>query len=318
MLLDGAHAHDDSETDAGDRAYGLIYEWSGSSGELGGRVGRTGTLRRTDLGAPVVAEPSITAIVTVYNEKKNIRDLLDSLTAQQDPFDVVVVDAGSTDGTWGALEAYAQKWKALGIYRKEGSRGACRNYAVEQTDADLVAFIDGDCIANPFWAERMRAGYEDHDIVAGRTIDIGYWAFENLQRVELERHGIDVTYPSCNLAYDRDLFEQIGGFDDAFITAEDIDLNLRGVDAGQRIVQREDAIVYHRARDSFTGFFKQAYWNGYGRKQLTLKHGGRLWEQYSFKQMLNTQMHFWGFTRLAVAAAGYMRAYLDDHPWDGR
>lgn len=263
-----------------------------------------------------MAPPDIAAIVTVYNEAKNIRDLLDSLKAQQDPFEVVVVDAGSTDGTWEKLEAYADDWDALDIHRKRGKRGACRNYAVEQTDAEVVAFIDGDCIANPFWAQQLRDAYDGTLIVAGRTIDIGYWAFENLQRVELERRGVDVTYPSCNLAYDREIFEEVGGFDDRFVTAEDIDLNYRAVETGYTIGYAEDAIVYHRARDSFRGFFKQAFWNGYGRKQLTLKHGN-LWQRYSFKRMLDTQFHFWGMARLGVAATGYARALLQERGWAG-
>jgi GT2 family glycosyltransferase len=257
-----------------------------------------------------VAETSIAAIVTVYNENKNIRDLLDSLKAQDEPFTVELVDAGSTDGTWEAVQVYAENWDGLHIHQEEGSRGHCRNLAVEKADADLVAFIDGDCIANPFWARHLRNGYEDHETVAGNTIDIGYWAFENLQRVELERSGVDVTYPSCNLAYDADLFERIGGFDEGFVTAEDIDLNYRAVEAGADVGYEEQAIVYHRARDSFTSFFQQAFWNGYGRKQLTRKHG-RLWQRYSFKRMLNTQGHLWGFARLGVAALGYAWAKLN-------
>ncbi|MDX1611834.1 MAG: glycosyltransferase, partial [Candidatus Thermoplasmatota archaeon] len=226
-----------------------------------------------------------------------------------------VVDAGSTDGTWGMLEAYADKWDGLSIHQKPGERGACRNYAVEQSESDLVAFIDGDCIANPYWATELRKGYEDAPIVAGKTIDMGYWAFENLHRVELEHRGVDVTFPSCNLAYERSIFDEVTGFDDRFITAEDIDLNFRAVEKGYEITHRPQAIVYHRARDSFKGFFKQAFWNGYGRKQLTLKHG-RLWRDYSFRRMLETQFHFWGLARLGAAAAGYLYAYVAEPHWD--
>lgn len=261
-------------------------------------------------------ETPITAIVTVYNEAKNIRDLLDSLKAQEGPLDVVVVDAGSTDETWPRLQRYAEQWEDLHILQKRGKRGECRNHAVGETDAEVVAFIDGDCIANPFWARALRQSYENQPIVAGKTINMGYWAFENLQRVELEHRGVDVTFPSCNLAYNREIFESVGGFDDWFVTAEDIDLNFRAVDAGHAIVYDPRAIVYHRARDSFTGFFKQAFWNGYGRKQLTLKHG-RLWRDYSFRRMLDTQFHFWGLARLGTAAAGYLFAYVGEEGWPG-
>ncbi len=260
-------------------------------------------------------EVPIAAIVTVYNEAKNIRDLLDSLRAQKGPIETVLVDAGSTDGTLQKARAYQEEWNGLSVYEKEGTRGACRNYAVEQTNAPMVAFIDGDCIANPFWAQRLRERFNGADIVAGRTLDIGYWAFEQLRRVELEHQGVDVTYPSCNLAYDRDAFLTVGGFDDRFKTAEDIDLNYRAVEQGYTIGYAEDAIVYHRARDSFGGFFKQAFWNGYGRKQLTLKHG-RLWKNYSFRAMLDRQMHFWGLTRLVTASAGYASAKLRERGWN--
>ena len=108
------------------------------------------------------------------------------------------------------------------------------------------------------------------DVAAGRTIQIGYWAFEALDRVELDVQGVDVTHPSCNLAYRKEVFERAGGFDGWFVTAEDIDLNLRAVRGGAELAYREEAVVYHRARDTFTGFFRQAYWNGYGRKQLTM------------------------------------------------
>ncbi len=256
----------------------------------------------------------ITAVVTVYNEIKNLRDLLDSLQAQTGPFEVVLVDAGSTDGTLERSREYAEEWKGLTVLEKEGKRGACRNHGVEHASGELVAFIDGDCIANPFWADHLRRAYQEHDIVAGRTLDIGYWAFENLQRVELEHHGVDVTYPSCNLAYDREAFLDVGGFDDRFVTAEDIDLNYRAVEAGNKIAFAQDAIVYHRARDTFRGFFKQAFWNGYGRKQLTLKHGG-LWQNYSFVEMLDRQLHFWGLMRLVTASLGYSLAMLLERDW---
>src|SRR5581483_5391313 len=112
------------------------------------------------------------------------------------------------------------------------------------------AFIDGDCIANPFWLQQLRATLAQADVAAGRTIQIGYYAFEALNRVELDYKGYDVTYPSCNLGYWKEIFEKVGGFDDWFHTAEDIDLNYRAVDAGASVAYNPDAIVYHRARDT--------------------------------------------------------------------
>lgn len=259
--------------------------------------------------------PMVSVVITVYNEQKNIRDLLDSLLVQEEPWEVLVVDAESTDRTPEIVQRYAKEHEGIRLITFPGTRGASRNKGVEEARGDVVAFIDGDCIANPFWLRELRKGLREADVVSGRTIQIGYWAFENLYRVELHHEGVDVTYPSCNLAYTREGFLDAGGFDDRFHTAEDIDLNYRGVEAGLTFTERPDALVYHRARDSFTAFFKQAYWNGYGRKQLTLKHGG-LWSEYSFRRMLRTQLHLWGVLRLAAASLGYLVATLKEDGYE--
>ncbi len=251
----------------------------------------------------------MSVVVTVRNERRHVSDLLDSLVVQEGPLEVLVVDSASTDGTPDVVRRYAEKWDFVRLVDRPGTRGQSRNAGVGLAKGDVVAFIDGDCIANPFWLRELRKQLRRTDVAAGRTIQIGYWAFEALDRVELTHRGLDVTYPSCNLAYWRDVFLDVRGFDDWFHTAEDIDLNYRAVDHGRAIGHSEDAIVYHRARDTFTKFFKQAYWNGYGRKQLTLKHGN-LWGQYSFRRMLKTQASFWGLARLGMASLGYLVAAL--------
>ncbi len=246
----------------------------------------------------------ISVVVTTYNEQRHIRDLLDSLVVQEPPIEVIIVDAKSQDKTPVIVKQYSEKYPFIKLYSIPGTRGYCRNQGVRLAKGEVVAFTDGDCIANPFWIKRIREGIKEHDIVAGRTIQMGYHAFEDLGRVELYHKGFDVTFPSCNLAYTKKAFLDTGGFDDWFITAEDIDLNYRAVNKGYTIHYDEDAIIYHRARDTFIGFFEQAFWNGYGRKQLTLKHGP-LWKNYNIIQMLTIQGTIWKIIRLGVAVLGY-------------
>ena len=64
-----------------------------------------------------------------------------------------------------------------------------------------------------------------------------------------------------------------------------------------------------KARDTFFGFAKQAFWNGYGRKQLTLKHG-RLWGKYKPTAFLGHSPSMWYIIRLGLALLGYMVAKL--------
>ncbi len=246
----------------------------------------------------------VSVVVTVRNEEKNIRDLLDSLVTQEGPLEVLIVDAGSSDRTRAIVGEYAQRYPFVRLHLKGGTRGEGRNFGVQNARGEVVAFTDGDCIANPFWLKAIRKGMESSDVVAGKTIGIGYKPFEELERVELIYSGSDVTYPSCNLAYKRSTFLEIGGFDPWFITAEDIDLNLRAVRSGHRVRYAPEAIIYHRTRDSVYDFLRQALWNGAGRKQLTAKHGS-LWGTYRPLEMFRQQATFWSMVRLAVALLGY-------------
>lgn len=257
--------------------------------------------------------PRVSVVTTVLNEAAHLRELLESLAAQEPPYEVLVVDAGSTDGTVEIAQRFAKEFPDFRVLRHPGSRGASRNHGVQQATGDHVAFIDGDCIANAFWLRNVRRHAAPDRIVAGRTMLFGYWAFERLERVELRRRGFDITHPSSNLVYPREAFLRLGGFDPRFVTAEDIDLNFRAVEAGLEIRYADDALVYHRARDSVSRFLKQAYWNGYGRKQLTLKHG-RLWSEYKFRRMLQGQLSFWGVLRLASAVVGYLNCKLRERP----
>ncbi len=246
----------------------------------------------------------ISVVTTVRNEARNIAHLLDSLVVQEGPIEVLIVDASSEDSTPDIVRQYEKKYDFVHLYFRGGTRGAGRNHGIKQAHGEAVAFIDGDAIANPFWIHELREGLQHADVVAGRSIQIGYRPFEDLERVELIVRGIDVTYPSSNLAYKKKVLEEIGGFDERFDTAEDIDLNLRAVLAGHPIAFRPNAIIYHRTRDSYFDFLRQAFWNGVGRKQLTLKHG-TLWSAYRPFEMARRKTTFWSLLRLATALLGY-------------
>ncbi len=251
-------------------------------------------------------EPSFVSIViTVRNEERHLAALLDSLLVQEPPFEIVLVDACSDDRTWEIASDYHERHPAvLRIFQRKGHRGAGRNIGVEEARGEFVAFTDGDCVADPLWLHWLRRGFERAPAIAGKSVVEGPRAFAQLERVELLQGGTDVTYPSCNLGYRRELFQRLGGFDGRFITAEDIDLNLRAVRAGAALLYVPEALIHHHVRETVMRFLLQAFWNGYGRKQLTEKHG-QLWARYRYSRMLSTQSSPLAYARLAAALVGY-------------
>jgi glycosyltransferase involved in cell wall biosynthesis len=262
------------------------------------------------LGNPATDRPFVSVVVTVKDEAPHIEALLESLAVQEPPFEIRLVDALSRDNTVARAETFAARHPGmLTIERRYGSRGIGRNTGVEGARGPFVAFIDGDCLAAPDWLARLRDGFAKSDVVAGRTEALGGGAFTDLERVELYLAGSDVTHPSCNLGYRRTLFERLGGFDPRFITAEDIDLNLRAVRSGAEICYCPEAVVSHRVRSTLFRFLVQAFWNGYGRKQLTEKHGS-LWGRYRLRRLLSGQRSPLAWARLAAALAGYLTRVL--------
>ena len=258
------------------------------------------------MGSSPPAAPLVSIVITVRNEAPHIGQLLESLVGQDGPLEVILVDADSHDGTREVAETFASSHPGLlRVIERPGSRGVGRNVGVHAARGDWIAFIDGDCFADSQWLKRLKGGLGATSVVAGRTETVGRPRYGTLERVELYQRGFDVTYPSCNLAYPRALFERLGGFDPRFITAEDIDLNMRAVAAGATIVYRPDAVVYHHMRTTVIRFLYQAFWNGYGRKQLTEKHGS-LWGRYRVRQLIAGQRGVVAWARLTAALAGYV------------
>lgn len=255
--------------------------------------------------------PLVSVVVTVKNESSNIGFLLDSLVVQEPPLEVLIIDAASTDGTQEIVKGYSKRYPFVKLHLHDAQRGESRNTGIKKAKGKYVSFTDGDCIANPFWVRRIRHSLKDHDIVGGRTITMGYEPMRNLGRVEVYHKGYDITFPSCNLAYRKHILDELGGFDNRFVTAEDVDLNFRAVERGYGIHGDQDMVIYHKERSTVIGFMKQAFWNGFGRKQLTMKHGS-LWGNYKPQEMLEKPIGFWWLFRTSVAFMGYFSYFMSN------
>jgi glycosyltransferase involved in cell wall biosynthesis len=216
----------------------------------------------------------ISVITTVRNEERNLGALLDSLRAQEPPFEVVIVDAFSDDNTLQLSQEYVRRFPTIfRLVQRGGTRGEGRNFGVDHSTGQGLAFIDGDCLASPQWLKELRATAADgRTVVAGKTLLVGLRAFADIPEIHEHSRGMLVGYPACNLFYPREVFRALGGFDPLLRTFEDVDLNYRAHLRGHSIAFAGSAIVVARAQDTLFGFLAQSFWSGYGRRQLELKH----------------------------------------------
>ena len=91
-------------------------------------------------------------VVAAYNAQATLRETLDSILAQDVsvPFEVVVVDDGSTDGTWDVLSTYERSGAVAALRNEENlGGGTARNQAIHRTQGNLLWVVDADNVLPP-------------------------------------------------------------------------------------------------------------------------------------------------------------------------
>lgn len=181
-------------------------------------------------------KPRISVIIPTYDRAQVLPRALDSVLAQtREPYEIIVVDDGSTDQT---ATLMAQRYPQV-TYLKQPNQGVskARNSGVVRSRGDWLAFLDSDDEWLPEKLNRQWTVLQqqpDHRLCHGEEIWI-----RNGRRVNpMNKHAKSGGYifehclPLCAISPSsviirRDLFEQAGGFDEKLPACEDYDLWLR-------------------------------------------------------------------------------------------
>lgn len=206
--------------------------------------------------------PAITVVVPSYQRRDSLERTLHALLAQQvdQPWELVVVDNATSDGTDELLAGLATAHERVRVVRLEHNRGPgpARNAGWRAAHAPVVAFTDDDCLPAPGWLDALLAAVEeDADIAMGRTVAgaealAGGGPFSHFVRVE----GPMPWFPTCNIAYRRELLERLEGFDESFTRrlgasfGDDTDLAWRALASGATARFVPDAVVEHEVTPS--------------------------------------------------------------------
>ncbi|HWB83054.1 MAG TPA: glycosyltransferase [Bryobacteraceae bacterium] len=213
---------------------------------------------------PATSEtPVVTVIIPTRNRAALLRELVESLWKQTlDPrsYEIIVVDNQSGDGT-AAMMAEMQKASPcrLIFHVMQENKGPIhsRNTAARMAQAEILAFTDSDCRVSPDWLERGMAPFADPNVafVSGVVLDkpeqpVRFFTFRN-GAVPGEEN---FSYPACNILFRKQVFWEMGGFDegeyvrdigDKPIECADTDLAWRIRKKGYPNVYVNEAVVYH-------------------------------------------------------------------------
>jgi glycosyltransferase involved in cell wall biosynthesis len=108
--------------------------------------------------------PSVSVIVTAYNQERFVRAAVDSALAQTyPPVEVIVVNDGSTDGTVQALDGVRDRIRLVNM--DNSGVAEARNTGIRAAHGDLVAGLDGDDVWLPTKLARQVACFESDENV---------------------------------------------------------------------------------------------------------------------------------------------------------
>jgi GT2 family glycosyltransferase len=189
---------------------------------------------------------SISVIVPVYNNPRDLRECLSSLTASACPgSEIIVVDDGSTDNTPGvAVEAGARLFRLA----KNSKQSAARNLGARHARGDILFFVDSDVVVMPGAMSRVVKRFDENpdlSAVFGSYDDRPrakslVSQYRNLLHHFVHQKGnpeASTFWAGCG-AIRRSAFEEIGGFEETRFTGriEDIELGYRLRQARHRIL----------------------------------------------------------------------------------
>jgi len=190
------------------------------------------------------SESAVSVTATVLNEVDDIDRLVTSLMEQTlSPAEVIIVDGGSTDGTWERLQAGRSKYPNLIALRDEscslkGSRGPIargRNIAIATASSEIIACVDCGCTYDPKWLARLTAPILD----GGAEYAVGGSCIDPEERTTWDiasapffgiKLSADEPTKSCtarSMAFRKQLWQQVGGFPENVFLGEDTVFDLR-------------------------------------------------------------------------------------------
>jgi GT2 family glycosyltransferase len=237
-------------------------------------------------------------IMLTMNQRDRTLQCLNSLSAHQElPFDVIVWDNGSQDGTVSAIRDRFPEVLAHHHPRNLGvasGRNAAAELAVKIFSPSHLLFLDNDMLVEPGFVgallkpftEDRRVGQtqaklrfmDDRERLndgGGAQISFLRWQITPVGYGEIDRGQYDSVREciSCGgaMMVRTDVFQELGGFDGIFgpFGPEDLDFSLRLQKAGYTSLYVPQAVAYHTVSHSYGAGYSEAYARHKARHWLT-------------------------------------------------
>jgi glycosyltransferase involved in cell wall biosynthesis len=231
--------------------------------------------------------PGVSFVVPVHNGRRWLPRVIDAILAQHDdrPFEIIVVDDGSTDGSSRWLRRRAASTDLRVVPGQRRGAAAAVNAGIREARYPIVCQVDQDVILQPGWLKELLTALEDPEVAAaqGRYVTLpgaGFWARVMGRDLEWRYSRIPgrSTDHVCtgNTAYRASALHAVGLLDEEMGYGYDNDLSYRLTKAGYRLAFCRHAVSIHCWRDDAAGYIRQQFGVGYGRLDVLHRHPSRV------------------------------------------
>ncbi|MCF6361247.1 MAG: glycosyltransferase [Cyclobacteriaceae bacterium] len=234
-------------------------------------------------------------IIPVYNRSQEVDELLSSLTEQSYAnFEVVIVEDGSENTCKLVVDKYADALDITYYFKENAGQGFARNYGFERAKGDYFIVFDSDCLIPANYLELVDKSIQEKSWDAFGGPDKEHESFTLIQKaisysmtspfttggIRGNKNHTGTFHPrSFNMGISKAVFAKTNGYKITRM-GEDIEFSIRIIESGFKVGLIFEAFVYHKRRTNLWQFYKQLYFFGRARinisrfypKELKLVH----------------------------------------------
>lgn len=233
------------------------------------------------------SHPFVSVIVPALNCADDVDGFAEAMRTQDYPaarFEVIVVDNGSSDGTLERVRAAG----LTGLQRMEKGRTKALNTGIAAAKGEFILTTDLSCIAEPNWIRSIvetfdaypEAGCVAGDIRLRRTEQNAVLDFQErcnymspLLALERRRLPHMPFADGANASFRRTVFDEIGGFEETFMKAGDVEICYRLlVLTKYTIVFNPNALMWEPGEPSLRALLHQRLRMGLGQHLMQMKY----------------------------------------------
>ena len=212
-------------------------------------------------------------IIPVYNRPDEVKELLESLVTStyNEPFEVVIIEDGSTMTCENEVAAYASKLNISYYFKPNSGPGDSRNFGMKKANGDYFIIFDSDCIIPPQYLSEVSSELNQNYVDCFGGPDKALDSFSDIQKainfamtsflttggIRGGSEKINKFQPrSFNMGLSKKAFEASNGFGNIH-PGEDPDLSMRLWKLGFETRLFPTSYVYHKRRIDWEKFSKQ-------------------------------------------------------------